>query len=148
MGKCCGKGDIGGDYLESVEDRSEDRVCQYAGQRPGFFKLDLVRRTNTVQLASWLVRGTVIVLLQEPFLVNICLTFTGRSAYITRRTHAILDPIFFTLMYECITQIGYWQHEDNSEEAEDTGMYGSSVLGRILGSRETFTMGILNFFRD
>lgn len=92
--------------------------------------------------------GTVIVLLQEPFLVNTCLTFTGRGAHITRRIHAILDPIFFTLMYECITKIGYWQHEDNSEEAEDRGIYGSSVLGRILGLREDVTMGLVNLFEN
>ena len=91
--------------------------------------------------------GTVIVLLQEPFLVNICLTFTGRSAHITRRIHATIDPIFFTLMYECISQIGYWQDEPNSAEAEDTGRYGSSVLGQLLGSQERLTMGILNFLK-
>ena len=89
-------------------------------------------------------RETVIVLLQEPFLVNICLTFNGRNAYITRRNHAILDPIFFTLMYECITEIGYWQYKDASEKAEDTGKYGSSILDRILEFREDVSLRILN----
>ncbi len=55
--------------------------------------------------------------------MNVCLAFTSRGAHITRIIHAILDPIFFTLMYECIMAIGYW-HEDHSEEAEDTGIYG------------------------
>ena len=91
-------------------------------------------------------RGTVIVLLQEPSLVHICLTFTGGSAHITRRIHAILDPIFFTLMYECIARIGYYQYDGNSEETGDVRKYGSSVLGRILGFREDLDMNVLRLF--
>ncbi len=92
--------------------------------------------------------GTVIVLLQEPFLINVCLPFTSRGAHITRRIHAILGPFFFTLMYECIMEIGYWQHEDNSKEAEDIGIHGSSALQLILAFGEDVNRDILNLFEN
>lgn len=146
MRKYCGEGDIGGNCHKSEENQSLDRVCQFACKSPGFSNSTLARCTNLVQLASLLVSGTAIVLLQEPFLLKICLNFADRAAHTTRRIHALNNPIFFTLLYECILTISYWLHRNNSEEAEDTAVYVSSVLGQILGFKGEAVLGLLNLF--
>lgn len=89
--------------------------------------------------------GSVLVLLQEPWLVQTCLGNTIRAAHTTRRIHAIVDPALFTLLHECFAGIGYWQRlEDEGEDGENDG---SSNLRSLLEFKRTLEGGLSNLLR-
>lgn len=68
------------------------------------------------QLATWLVFGTALVLLQEPHVMRTCSGHSYQWAVMTRRTQAILDPIIFNVLYESLARIGSLLSDSNKDE--------------------------------
>lgn len=75
-------------------------------------------------------------LVQGPLLIGrICFTLIDDPRNVTCEIPAVVDPVLFALMYECVVRIGYWLYEDDSEETDNTLTWPLNVWTHILARR-------------